>query len=342
MSFKVMKEFPTPEEIIEQIPLSSTAKAAKSKRDAEIRNVNTGQDDRLLVVVGPCSAHDEKAVMDYVNRLALVQEKVKRELILIPRVYTNKPRTTGEGYKGMLHQPNPMAKPDLLAGMKAIRTLHVHVIEETGLVSADEMLYPENLPYFGDVVGYIAIGARSVENQQHRLVSSGIDIPVGMKNPTSGDFNVMFNAIQAAQNHHTFLYGQNEVETTGNPLAHAILRGSINKHGDNIPNYHFEDVLLAIQKYEKRGLQNPMILIDTNHDNSGKKYLQQKRIVREIMENRKDNESIRRYVRGLMIESFIEGGRQEIEENIYGKSITDPCLDWNDTEQLIYYIAENV
>lgn len=342
MSFRTIKEFPSPKEIIEEIPLSKELQAIKKKRDQEIRDIVELNSDRFLVVIGPCSAHDEKAVLDYVRRLAKLEEEVKDRVLIVPRIYTNKPRTTGEGYKGMLHQPDPKEEPNLLGGLKAIRKMHIRVIEESGLTSADEMLYPENLPYLDDLLSYIAVGARSVENQQHRLVASGVDIPVGMKNPTSGDFNVMFNSVQAAQNPHTFLYRNEEVTTSSNLLTHVILRGSCNKHGNNIPNYHFEDILLAIAKYEQRNLKNPMIVIDTNHDNSGKQCLQQNRIVKEIMNNRKLDASIHRYVRGLMIESFLVGGRQDIDEGIYGKSITDPCLGWDETQELVRYIAGNV
>lgn len=342
MSFRVIKEFPSPSEIIQEIPLSKELQEIKKKRDQEIRDVIELKNDRFLVIVGPCSAHDEKAVLDYVRRLSKLEEEVRDRVLIIPRVYTNKPRTTGEGYKGMLHQPNPKGDPDLLGGLKAIRKMHIHVMEESGLTSADEMLYPENLPYLDDLLSYIAVGARSVENQQHRLVASGIDIPVGMKNPTSGDFNVMFNSVQAAQNPHTFLYRNEEVATTSNPLTHAILRGSCNKHGNDIPNYHFEDILLAIAKYEQRNLKNPMIVIDTNHNNSGKDYTQQSRIVREVINNRKIDSSIHNYVRGFMIESFLVEGKQDVEEGVYGKSITDACVGWDETENLIRYIAENV
>jgi len=342
MSFQKLHKFPDPDEVLSLKPLSDGLKAIKQERDGEIKRIVTGELDKFIVIIGPCSAHDEDAVCDYVSRLAKVQEKVGDKLLLIPRIYTNKPRTTGEGYKGMLHQPNPEEEPNMLKGLLAIRNMHLRAMAESGLPAADEMLYPENLPYLDDLLSYIAVGARSAENQQHRLVASGIEVPVGMKNPTSGDYNVMFNSIQAAQNSHVFTFRGYEVKTRSNPLTHAVLRGSVNKHGNSISNYHFEDLLLAIELYLERGLVNPMIIVDTNHDNSKKQHDQQVRIVKEILSNRTWDNSIKQVVKGLMIESFIESGRQNIGDGIYGKSITDPCLGWAQSEELLYYIAERV
>ena len=316
-------------------------KALKEKRDQEIRDVFTGKSDKFLAIIGPCSADNEDSVCEYVNRLAKVNEKVKDKLMIIPRIYTNKPRTTGEGYKGMLHQPEPDKAPDLLAGIIAIRKMHMRVMQETGLSSADEMLYPENLPLVDDLVSYIAIGARSVEDQQHRFVASGIDVPTGMKNPTSGNLNVMFNGIYAAQNKQNFLFNGEEVETSGNPLAHVILRGSTNEYGKNVPNFYYDDVLETIEHYEQMGLENPFIVIDTNHDNSGKRYLEQIRIVRQTLINRDWNEKINKVARGFMIESYLEDGRQDAPD-VYGKSITDPCLGWDKTEELIREIHDTL
>ena len=306
-----------------------------------IRENFSGESDKFLVIVGPCSADNEDAVCEYTNRLAKVQEKVADRLVLVPRIYTNKPRTTGEGYKGMLHQPDPEAKPDILAGILAIRHMHIRSISETGLTAADEMLYPDNWHYLSDILSYVAIGARSVENQEHRLMVSGLDIPVGMKNPTSGDFSVMLNSVVAAQGRHDFISRGWEVRTEGNPLTHTILRGAVNKHGNTIPNYHYEDIQLLLEKYEERNLENPAVLIDANHSNSGKKYKQQIRIVKEILHSRRIDEDIRKLVKGVMIESYLVEGCQQIgTSHIYGKSITDPCLGWEDTEKLLYTIAE--
>ena len=316
-------------------------KKIKAGRDKLIRDVITGESDKFLVIVGPCSADNEDAVCEYTNRLAKVQEKVADRLVLVPRIYTNKPRTTGEGYKGMLHQPDPEAKPDILAGILAIRHMHIRSISETGLTAADEMLYPDNWHYLSDILSYVAIGARSVENQEHRLMVSGLDIPVGMKNPTSGDFSVMLNSVVAAQGRHDFISRGWEVRTEGNPLTHTILRGAVNKHGNTIPNYHYEDIQLLLEKYEERNLENPAVLIDANHSNSGKKYKQQIRIVKEILHSRRIDEDIRKLVKGVMIESYLVEGCQQIgTSHIYGKSITDPCLGWEDTEKLLYTIAE--
>jgi 3-deoxy-7-phosphoheptulonate synthase len=341
MSFKKLKKVPTVKEIISQMPLPKGCLALKKERDSEIIDALTGRSDRFVLIIGPCSAHDENAVCDYIGRLAKVGERVKDRLVLIPRIYTNKPRTMGVGYKGMAHQPDPQKEPNIVEGLRAIRRMHIRAFTETGLSAADEMLYPENYPYLEDLLSYVTIGARSVENQAHRLTVSGLDIPIGAKNPTSGDLEVMFNAIGAAQAGHVFLYNGWEVSTPGNPYAHAVLRGAINHYGQNFPNYHFEDLMLCAEKYQKRGLANPSIVVDTNHSNSNKKYKEQPRIAIEIMESRKQSPLLRKIVRGLMIESFIEEGTQKTHEDVYGKSITDPCLGWNDTERLIKELAEN-
>lgn len=341
MSFKFVKQLPSPEEIKEMSPVTEEMKKVKETRDRLIQDVITGNSDKFLVIVGPCSADNEEAVCDYTNRLAKVQEKVADRLVLVPRIYTNKPRTTGEGYKGMLHQPDPEAKPDVLAGILAIRHMHIRSIQETGLTSADEMLYPDNWHYLSDLLSYVAIGARSVENQEHRLMVSGLDIPVGMKNPTSGDFSVMLNSVVAAQHGHDFISRGWEVSTEGNPLTHTILRGAVNKHGNTIPNYHYEDLQLLLEMYGERDLANPAVIIDANHSNSSKKYEQQIRIVKEVLHSRLVSKDIRQLVKGVMVESYIEPGNQKIGPNhVYGKSITDPCLGWDETEKLLYTIAE--
>ena len=342
MGFEYISILPTPDEIKEQFPLAPELAALKAKRDQEIRDVFTGNSDKFLVIVGPCSADREDSVCDYVNRLTKVQEKVKDRLILIPRIYTNKPRTTGDGYKGMVHQPDPEKKPNLYEGIIAIRKLHIRVTEETGLTTADEMLYPENLTYLDDVMSYIAIGARSVENQQHRLVSSGIDVPVGMKNPTSGTLSVMLNAVHAAQHGHEFIYRGWEVKTEGNPLAHTILRGAVNKHDQCLPNYHYEDLKLLHELYCERGLKNPACIIDANHSNSNKQYMEQIRITKEVLHSRRHSAEIKELVKGVMIESYIEPGNQPVGQHCYGKAITDPCLGWTDTERLLYEIADGL
>lgn len=342
MGFEYISKLPTPDEIREAFPLAPELAAKKAEKDAEIRDVFTGKSDKFLVIIGPCSADREDAVIDYVNRLARVQEKVQDKLILIPRIYTNKPRTTGDGYKGLLHQPNPEKKPNLYEGLIAIRKLHMRVIEETGFSTADEMLYPENLTYLSDVMSYIAVGARSVENQQHRLVASGIDVPVGMKNPTSGALSVMLNAVHAAQHGHEFIYRSWEVKTQGNPLTHTILRGAVNKHDQCLPNYHYEDLKLLLELYEERDLQYPACIVDANHSNSNKQYMEQIRIVKEVLHSRRHSDNIRRFVKGVMIESYLEPGSQKIGEHCYGKSITDPCLGWEDSERLLYDIAEGL
>ena len=317
-------------------------KRIKLERDEEIAKIFKGESDKFLLVIGPCSADIEESVMDYVCRLAKIQDQVKDKLILVPRIYTNKPRTTGLGYKGLMHQPDPEGEEDVLEGIIAMRRLHTKAIEETGLTSADEMLYPENYKYLDDLLSYVAVGARSVENQQHRLTASGMNVPVGMKNPTSGGLSVMLNSIIAAQSSHKFIYRGWEVKSQGNPLAHAVLRGSVNKRGQNIPNYHYEDLRLLHELYSEQNLENMAVVIDTNHNNSGKKYLEQIRIAQEVMNSRKYNDDIRKMVKGLMIESYIEDGAQKIGEHIYGKSITDPCLGWEKSEKLILDIAEEV
>ena len=342
MSAHFNKKLPIPAELKVKYPLPDNVRTIKKERDAAIRNIFTGKDDRFILIVGPCSADNQESVLDYIHRLIPVQERIGDRILIIPRVYTNKPSTTGIGYKGMLHQPDPEKKPDLLAGIIAIRQLHTRVVEETGFVCADEMLYPENFRYLDDVLSYVAIGARSVENQQHRLVASGMDVPVGMKNPTSGDLSVMFNSIQAAQAPQNFLYRGWDVTTDGNDLAHVILRGGVNKHGNCQPNYHYEDLMLLYELYGKRDLKNPAVVIDCNHSNSNKQYREQIRIAHEVMHSRNYNPDIKKMVKGLMIESYIVEGNQKIGEgvHIYGKSITDPCLGWEDTEKLIYSIYD--
>lgn len=341
MSFTFIRQLPSPDEIKKQTPLSEELKRRKEERDRLIQDVITGNSDKFLVIVGPCSADNEDAVCEYIGRLARVQEKVADRLVLVPRIYTNKPRTTGEGYKGMLHQPDPEAKPDVLAGILAIRHMHMRSIRETGLTAADEMLYPDNYHYLSDVLSYVAIGARSVENQEHRLMVSGLDVPAGMKNPTSGDFTVMLNSVVAAQHGHDFISRGWEVRTKGNPLTHTILRGAVNKHGNTIPNYHYEDLQLLLEMYEKRDLKNPAVIVDANHSNSGKQFEQQIRIVKEVLHSRRVSPDIQKLVKGVMIESYLVEGCQEIgPDHVYGKSITDPCLGWEDTEELLYTIAE--
>ena len=340
MSFEFIRKLPTPDEIKEQFPLSAQMQELKKNRDEEIKKVFTGESNKFLVIVGPCSADNEDAVCEYVSRLAKVNEKVKDKLILIPRIYTNKPRTTGEGYKGIVHQPDPEKETDFLQGLIAMRKMQLHAMDVSGLTAADEMLYPENWGYVSDILSYVAIGARSVEDQQHRLVVSGFDVPAGMKNPTSGDLSVMLNSVYAAQQSHPFIYRGWEVKTAGNPLAHTILRGAVNKHGNSLPNYHYEDLNLLLEKYNERDLVNPACIVDANHNNSGKKFEQQVRIVKEIMHSRKLNADIHGLVKGVMIESYLEEGCQKIGEHIYGKSITDPCLGWEDTENLLYYLAD--
>ena len=342
MSFKYIREIPQPAEILGLMPLPASLAEMKNGRDDEIRAVFTRKADKLVLIIGPCSAHDEEAVCDYISRLARVQSEVKDRIIIIPRIYTNKPRTTGIGYKGMAHQPNPQEEPNIVEGIKAIRKMHLRALKESHLPAADEMLYPGNYPYLEDVLSYVAVGARSVENQAHRLTCSGLDIPAGMKNPTSGDMEVTLNSIQAAQAPHLFSYNRWEVKTSGNPLAHAVLRGAVDPHGVNVPNYHYEDLIWFAEAYRKRGLANPTIIVDTNHANSNKKFKEQPRIAIEVMQSRQHSALLKDMIRGFMIESFIEEGAQKVTENVYGKSITDPCLGWKDSEKLIRDLAEMV
>ena len=330
-------------ELIKSIAcLSEEEQAFKDKRDQELRDVITGKDQRFLLVIGPCSADNEEAVLEYAKKLAAIQEKVKDKIFIVQRVYTGKPRTNGDGYKGMLHQQDPNGETNLIRGMVAVRKLHKRVIVEAGLTTADEMLYPENLVFVDDLVSYHAVGARSVEDQQHRFVASGIDAPTGLKNPTSGNMKVLFNSLHAAQRSQEFIFSGSEVKTSGNELAHVILRGALSEQGQVIPNYHYEDLLKAVKAYKADDYQNPFIIVDTNHDNSGKQYLEQIRIVKEVLINRAWTEDIKQMVRGFMIESYLEDGRQDISEGTYGKSITDPCLGWDKTEELIQYIYENI
>lgn len=338
MIFK--RKLPIPKEIKEQYPLTAELSQVKARRDKEIAGVFTGKSSKMVLIIGPCSADREDAVLEYCERLAKLQEAVSDKLVLIPRVYTNKPRTTGDGYKGLLHQPDPRKTSDMLEGVIAIRRLHTNVLASTGLPTADEMLYPDNYRYLSDLLSYVAVGARSVENQEHRLTSSGIDIPVGMKNPTSGDISVMLNSIMAAQHPHTFIYRGWEVDTTGNPLAHAILRGYVNKHGESMPNYHFEELERLYNAYTAKGLQNMALIVDANHANSAKKYQEQPRICKEVLHSCRHSGEIKSMVKGFMIESYLEPGCQKIGDGVYGKSITDPCLGWEDTVHLVQDIAD--
>ena len=338
MIFK--RKLPIPKEIKEQYPLTAELAQVKARRDKEIADVFTGKSGKIVLIIGPCSADREDAVLEYCERLAKLQEAVSDKLVLIPRVYTNKPRTTGDGYKGLLHQPDPRKTSDMLEGVIAIRRLHTNVLANTGLPTADEMLYPDNYRYLSDLLSYVAVGARSVENQEHRLTSSGIDIPVGMKNPTSGDISVMLNSIMAAQHPHTFIYRGWEVDTTGNPLAHAILRGYVNKHGESMPNYHFEELERLYNAYTAKGLQNMALIVDANHANSGKKYQEQPRICKEVLHSCRHSGEIKSMVKGFMVESYLEPGCQKIGDDVYGKSITDPCLGWEETIRLVQDIAD--
>ena len=340
MDMEFLRKLPTPKELKEEYPISDKIAEIKAKRDNVLRDIFEGKDDRLLLIIGPCSADHEDAVIDYISRLSKVQEKVKDKIFMVPRIYTNKPRTIGAGYKGMLHQPDPERGTDMLKGIIAIRQLHKRAVEETGFTCADEMLYPENHRYLSDLLAYVAVGARSAEDQQHRLTASGLGIPVGMKNPTGGDLTVMMNSIIAAQSGHTFLYRGWEVKTKGNPHTHAILRGYVDKFGRNIPNYHYEDLRHVMELYADKDLVNPAVIIDTNHSNSGKQYEEQIRISKDIMHSCRVSSDIRKLVKGLMIESYIEDGAQKVGEHCYGKSITDPCLGWDKTEKLIYELAE--
>lgn len=340
MSMNFKRKLPVPKEVKEMYPLSEEIKAVKAARDAEIADVFTGKSDKFLLIIGPCSADNEESVMDYVGRLARLQEQVKDKIIIIPRIYTNKPRTTGEGYKGMVHQPDPTKGEDMLEGIVKVRKLHTRAIADTKLVCADEMLYPSNYRYLSDLLSYVAVGARSVEDQEHRLTASGMECPVGMKNPTGGTLSIMLNAIRAAQAQHTFIYRGWEVTTDGNPLAHAILRGFQNKHDQSLPNYHYEDLKMLYDMYSQMNLQNIACVVDTNHANSGKKYLEQVRIAKEILHSMRHSNEIKSMVKGLMIESYIEDGAQKVDEGCYGKSITDPCLGWEKSERLVLDIAD--
>ena len=342
MRMNFHRKLPIPQEIKRELPITERMEKIKATRDESIRDVFEGNSDKFILVIGPCSADHKEPVLEYISRLAKIEEQVSNKIIIIPRIYTNKPRTTGQGYKGMLHQPDPEEKPDMLKGLIAIRDLHISALRDYGFSCADEMLYPDNHRYLSDLLSYVAVGARSVENQQHRLTASGIAIPVGMKNPTSGDFNVMMNSILAAQSSHTFIYRGWEVTTEGNPYAHAILRGYVDYSGRNVSNYHYEDLLRVKEYYAKLNLQNPAVIVDTNHSNSGKQYLEQIRIAKDIVHSRNQNEDIKRMVKGLMIESYIEDGAQGAGEHVFGKSITDPCLGWEKTEQLILNIADKL
>ena len=334
------KKLAIPMEVKEMYPLTSEMAQIVEKRDTEIKSVISGKSDRLMLVIGPCSADNEDSVMDYISRLRVLQEKVSDRILIVPRIYTNKPRTTGDGYKGMLHQPDPSEKPDLFKGIIAIRKLHMRALKETGFSCADEMLYPENHKYLDDMLAYVAVGARSVENQQHRLTASGISVPVGMKNPTGGDISVMLNSITAAQHKHTFIYRGWEAHSQGNPYAHAILRGYMNKHGQSMPNYHYEDLTHLCEAYYAKGLENPALIIDTNHANSGKDPFEQPRIVKDVLASCRANGDIKRLVKGFMIESYIEDGAQPVGGGVYGKSITDACIGWEKTERLVLDIAD--
>ena len=340
MNMLFKRRLPAPQDVIKMYPLSEKLASRKNANDKEIRGVLEGKNKKFLLIIGPCSADREDAVLEYATRLRAVQEKVSDKLILVPRIYTNKPRTTGAGYKGMLHQSDPHRAPDMFRGLISIRRLHIRCLEETGCSCAYEMLYPENHRYLADILSYVAVGARSAENQQHRLTASGLDVPVGFKNPTSGDLSVMLNAVTAAQSPHDFSYGGFEVQSTGNPLAHAILRGSVNRFGTNLPNYHYEDLTELSDLYEKSSLQNPAVIVDANHSNSGKRYEEQPRITKEILHSMKHNAGVAKLVKGVMIESYLQDGCQKITESVYGKSITDPCLGWEKSERLIYEIAE--
>ena len=342
MNMEFEKKLAIPMEVKEMYPISAQLESQVEKRNVEIKKILSGEDSRLILVIGPCSADSEEPVLEYIRRLARINEQVSDKLFIVPRIYTNKPRTTGDGYKGMLHQPDPTERPDMFKGIVAIRELHLRAIRETGFSCADEMLYPENYKYIDDLLGYIAVGARSVENQQHRLTASGLEFPVGMKNPTSGDYDVMMNSITAAQHKHTFLYRGWQAHSQGNPYAHAILRGYVNQKGDSMPNYHYEDLVRLCEAYAQRDLQNPAVIVDCNHANSGKQYLEQIRIAKEVLLNCRYNADISRLVKGLMIESYLEDGAQKIGEGVFGKSITDPCLGWEKTERLIYELADLV
>ena len=340
MQMEYIRKLPEPQELMEQFPMDDGSKAVKRQRDEVIQNILAGKDDRFLLIIGPCSADNEKAVLDYIHRLVKVQDRVKDKIFIIPRVYTSKPRTIGVGYKGMLHQPDPEGKEDMLGGIMAIRELNVRVVRETGFTCAEEILYPEIFRYLSDLLSYAAVGARSVEDQVHRMIASGVGIPVGMKNPTSGDISVMLNSIEAAQHSQNFLFRGWEVRTTGNPMAHAILRGYVDSFGNSLPNYHYEDLKRLYEAYGKRDLSHPAVIVDANHANSGKRYLEQIRIAKDVLQSRRHAADIKDLVKGLMIESYLEDGCQKISDGVYGKSITDPCLGWEKTERLIYDMAD--
>ncbi len=342
MGMNFLRKLPIPKDIKALYSLDEKSAAVKAERQEEIKKIFEGKSDKFILIIGPCSADNKEAVLDYIGRLRLVQDEVKDKIFIIPRIYTNKPRTTGDGYKGMLHQPNPDEKPDMLNGIVSIRDLHLSALRDYGFICADEMLYPENYRYLSDLLAYVAVGARSVENQQHRLTASGIEAPVGMKNPTSGDLSIMMNSITAAQHSHTFIYRGWEVVSEGNPYAHAIMRGYVDYTGKTVSNYHYEDLVNLYDLYAKANLKNPSAIIDTNHANSGKQYLEQIRIAKDVVYSRNHNEDIKKMVKGLMIESYIEDGAQKIGEHIYGKSITDPCLGWEKSKDLIYKIADTL
>lgn len=342
MGMNFLRKLPIPKDIKALYSLDEKSTAVKAERQEEIKRIFEGESDKFILIIGPCSADNKEAVLDYIGRLRLVQDEVKDKIFIIPRIYTNKPRTTGDGYKGMLHQPDPDKTPDMLNGIVSIRDLHLSALKDYGFICADEMLYPENYRYLSDLLAYVAIGARSVENQQHRLTASGIEAPVGMKNPTSGDLSIMMNSITAAQHSHTFIYRGWEVVSEGNPYAHAIMRGYVDYTGKTVSNYHYEDLVNLYDLYAKANLKNPSAIIDTNHANSGKQYLEQIRIAKDVIYSRNHNEDIRKMVKGLMIESYIEDGAQKIGEHIYGKSITDPCLGWGKSKDLIYKIADTL
>ena len=342
MPMNFQRKLPIPQDVKQEYPLTEKMVQVKAERDEKIKAVFEGKSDQFILVIGPCSADHREPVLEYISRLRKIEDQVKDKIIIIPRIYTNKPRTTGQGYKGMLHQPDPDAKPDMYKGLVAIRELHMAALRDYDFSCADEMLYPENYRYLSDLLSYVAVGARSVENQEHRLVASGIEAPVGMKNPTGGDLSVMMNAITAAQSQHTFIYRGWEVTSDGNPYAHAILRGYLDYAGKSVSNYHYEDLLRTNELYEKSGLINPAVIVDTNHNNSGKKYLEQIRIAKDIVHSRNQNADIKKLVKGLMIESYLEDGAQSVHDHIFGKSITDPCLGWEKTEQLIFDLADKL
>ena len=342
MQMKFHRKLPIPQEVKKEYPLTERMEQVKTARDESIRSIFEGKSDKFILIIGPCSADHREPVLEYISRLRKIEDQVSDKIIIIPRIYTNKPRTTGQGYKGMLHQPDPDAMPDMYKGIVAIRELHLAALRDYDFSCADEMLYPENHRYLSDLLSYVAVGARSVENQQHRLTASGIGIPVGMKNPTGGDLGVMMNSIVAAQGSHTFLYRGWEVTSEGNEFAHAILRGFVDYAGRNISNYHYEDLLHVDELYQKSNLSNPSVIVDTNHSNSGKKYLEQIRIAKDVVHSRNQNSDIKRLVKGLMIESYLEDGAQGLDERVFGKSITDPCLGWEKTEKLIFDIADKL